>query len=245
MPSSKYRKILPKNILKTNPTPRLILLLLAIFPLFHINDFILHFRAYFTGNIINQVIIGNWGAVLGSIILFAAFLVPLTYRRKSNWAEHGLAAAFFISLFVEMYGLPLTILFASKYFYSPEIALPQNVATFNLPGFSFSMDWAMAYGAVLIIIGMGLILAGWINLYKAAKKEKLVTTGIYRYSRHPQYLGFILIILGWLFGWPTILTVIFAPILVYKYIRVCQTEEKEMEKFGDYKRYREKVPFFI
>jgi protein-S-isoprenylcysteine O-methyltransferase Ste14 len=234
-----------KNPFKTNLIPRLILLILAIFPLFYLSEFILHFEAYFTGNIINKVIIGNWAAVIGSIILFAVFLIPLSYRKKANWAEHGLAAAFFVSLFVEMYGIPLTILFAAKYFYSPEVALPENFATFSLFGFEFAMDLVMAYGAVLMGIGAALILTGWVNLYKAAKKDRLVTTGIYRYSRHPQYLGFILIILGWLVGWPTILTLIFAPILIYKYIRVCQTEEEEMEKFGDYRKYKERVPFFI
>ncbi|MGC9310563.1 MAG: methyltransferase family protein [Candidatus Aenigmatarchaeota archaeon] len=238
-------KFLSKNPFRTNPIPRLILLALAVFPLFYLNEFIVHFEAYFTGNIINQVIIGNWAAVIGSISLFAAFLIPLSYRRKADWAEYGLATAFFVSLFVEMYGVPLTILFASKYFYSPQIALPQNVAAFNLFGFSFAMDLAMAYGAVLMAIGAALILVGWVNLYKAAKKDRLVTTVIYSYSRHPQYLGFILIIFGWLVGWPTILTLIFAPILIYKYIRVCQAEEKEMEKFGDYRRYKQKVPFFI
>ncbi|MGF7117302.1 protein-S-isoprenylcysteine O-methyltransferase Ste14 [Methanobacterium oryzae] len=108
------------------------------------------------------------------------------------------------------------------------------------------MDIAMTYGAILMLIGMFIIIIGWIKLYRSTKKDGLVTDGIYAYSRHPQYLGFILIILGWFFGWPTIITLVLAPILIYKYIKVCKTEEKEISKeFPEYKEYKENVPLFI
>ena len=61
----------------------------------------------------------------------------------------------------------------------------------------------------------------------------------------PQYFGFILVISGWLIGWPTILTLVFAPILIYKYVGVCKIEEKEMSDVTDYKEYSARVPFFI
>jgi protein-S-isoprenylcysteine O-methyltransferase Ste14 len=175
-----------------------------------------------------------------------AFLIPLSYRRKANWVEYGLVSAFFISLFIEMYGIPLTVLFASKYFFTPGTQLPPNIVSFYFLGVGFGMDIGMTYGAILMLIGMFIIIAGWIKLYRSTKKDGLVTDGIYAYSRHPQYLGFILIILGWLFGWPTIITVVLAPILIYKYFKVCKTEEEEMEKeFPEYNEYKENVPLFI
>ena len=36
-------------------------------------------------------------------------------------------AAFFVSLFIEMFGIPLTILFASKFLFMPGTALPENI----------------------------------------------------------------------------------------------------------------------
>jgi methanethiol S-methyltransferase len=231
---------------KTNIIPRSLLIVLAVIPLIFFDQFYIHFQAYLTGNIINQVITQHWDIVFISIVIFLAFLIPLSYRKKANWSEYGLATAFFVSLFVEMYGIPLTILLASRYFASPATAvLPQNVYTFSFLGTRIAMDAAMAYGLVLMVIGMGLILAGWINLYKSVRKNTLVTSGIYAYSRHPQYLGFILIILGWLFGWPTYLTLILSPILIYKYIQASKLEEEEMGKVADYQKYKERVPFFV
>lgn len=145
-----------------------------------------------------------------------------------------------------MYGIPLTILFASKYFFTPGTQLPPNIVSFYFLGVGFGMDIGMTYGAILMLIGMFIIIVGWIKLYRSTKKDGLVTDGIYAYSRHPQYLGFILIVLGWFFGWPTIITVVLAPILLYYYIKVCKTEEKEMEKeFPEYNDYKKNVPLFI
>jgi protein-S-isoprenylcysteine O-methyltransferase Ste14 len=158
--------------------------------------------------------------------------------------EKGLVGAFFISLFVEMYGIPLTILFASKHFFTAT-NLPKDIVEFDFLGVGFSMDVSMAYGAVLMVIGAFLVILGWITLYRNIKKG-FVTTGIYSFSRHPQYLGFILVNIGWIFGWPTIITLVFAPILIYKYISVCKKEELEVSKeFPRYKDYKKTVPFFI
>jgi len=224
---------------------RILLTFLILIPSFYFRDFYQHFYAYLTGNVLTNIITEQWHIVVLSTALFAAFLIPLSFRRKANWVEYGLVNAFFISLFVEMYGIPLTILFASKYFFTTS-SLPDNVITFNFLGISFGMDLVMTYGAVLMIVGAFLIIVGWITLYRNIKRDGFVTNGIYSYSRHPQYFGFILIIAGWFIGWPTILTAIFAPILIYKYVNVCKTEEKEMlNKFSGYQGYKESVPFFI
>ena len=159
------------SIFNKNLIPRLFLLILILFPFLYFNEFYLHFKAYFTGNIINRLITQEWHIVLLSILLFVAFLIPLTYRRKASWAEKGLVTAFFVSLFVEMYGIPLTLLFASKYF-APSVDLPSNFVSFNLFGVGFGMDLAMAYSAVLMTIGALLIIIGWISLYNGVKKSK-------------------------------------------------------------------------
>ena len=125
------------------------------------------------------------------------------------------------------------------------VGLADVVYEFEFLGVNIAMDMAMLYASVLIVIGTIFIIAGWYTLYKNIKKVNLVTTGLYSYSRHPQYFGFILIIIGWLVGWPTILTVIFALILIYKYVKVCKVEEKELAHIKEYQNYKNKVPFLI
>lgn len=71
-------------------------------------------------------------------------------------------------------------------------------------------------------------------LYKAQKNHKMVITGPYAHVRHPQYDGFILVMIGFLIQWPTILTLIMFPILVYMYKKLARSEEKEaLAEFGE------------
>jgi len=81
---------------------------------------------------------------------------------------------------------------------------------------------------------------------KIHKSQTLVTSGIYRYIRHPQYTGIFLIITGWLLRWlnPTIL--IMYPILLILYYRLARREEKYvLKEYGDaYLKYKESTPMF-
>ena len=100
---------------------------------------------------------------------------------------------------------------------------------------------------VLIFGGFILLSAAWKVLYEAQKTHTLATTGPYAHVRHPQYVGFILIMLGFLFQWPTLITLIMFPILVTMYVKLARREEREVvEEFGDdYRRYSDRTPAFI
>jgi protein-S-isoprenylcysteine O-methyltransferase Ste14 len=221
------------------------LLTLAVIPVIFIADFIEQFHSHFTGTLLPSTITDQWHIVILNIVLFLSFLIPLSFRRKVNWKEYGVVAAFFVSLFIEMYGIPLTVLFASNYVSGSATSVPDTIIEFKFLGVNIGMTLAMVYGTLLMTLGMALIIIGWRTLYRNAKDNEIVTRGIYSYSRHPQYLGFIMIVFGWLVGWPTILTVIFAPILIYMYIRVSRIEEAELSDIEAYEKYKEEVPFFI
>jgi methanethiol S-methyltransferase len=100
---------------------------------------------------------------------------------------------------------------------------------------------------VLIGAGFVLISAGWKALYTAQRVHSLAATGVYAHVRHPQYVGFVLIMFGFLLQWPTILTLAMFPVLVFMYARLARVEEREAEReFGDaYARYRLETPAFI
>lgn len=65
--------------------------------------------------------------------------------------------------------------------------------------------------------------------------------------RHPQYAGFMLIMTGFLFQWPTLVTLAMFPILVFMYVHLARREERDAQaEFGDaYSRYKAKTPAFF
>ena len=83
-------------------------------------------------------------------------------------------------------------------------------------------------------------------MYKAQRSNTLATTGPYARIRHPQYVAFVLILLGFLLQWPTLLTLVMFPILLVMYGRLAITEEAEMRaQFGDaYESYVQRTPRF-
>ncbi len=93
----------------------------------------------------------------------------------------------------------------------------------------------------------GLVLMGraWKQIHKA--DGGLITSGLYRKVRHPQYSALFLITVGMLIQWPTIITAVMWPVLMFMYYRLSLREEKEMEtNFGDeYIAYRQQVPMFF
>jgi protein-S-isoprenylcysteine O-methyltransferase Ste14 len=98
---------------------------------------------------------------------------------------------------------------------------------------------------MIILSGIFLIVFGWRRIFRA--KDELVTTGIYGYVRHPQYLGFLLLTAGIDFLWVTFSTLLLWPILAFLYYRLAKEEEEKMEeRFGEeYRKYKNTVPMFI
>ena len=193
---------------------------------------------------------GNWFLVIISVVIFLVFLKSVFRpRTKIDWQTYQSFSAFIIALFAEMYGFPLTIylftsFFGSKFFdidFSHDSGHILN-KILNIAG-DPHFNWLHMLSNGLIVGGLILIASAWEILYQAQKKNILATTGPYHYIRHPQYIGFILIIFGFLLQWPTIITLIMAPILIIRYFILARQEEKEMEKkFGKiYLEYKKRT----
>ena len=84
-------------------------------------------------------------------------------------------------------------------------------------------------------------------LYHAQRRHQLATAGPYRLVRHPQYIGFVAIMFGFLLQWPTLLTLAMFPVLVLMYVRLALTEERDSEAaFGDaWRAYAAVTPRFV
>ena len=105
----------------------------------------------------------------------------------------------------------------------------------------------MFLGLGIVVIGITLIVRGWQLVYHAQKKDGLVTEGVYRYMRHPQYTGIFLALFGQLIHWPTLPTVVLFPLIVWLYHHLAKKEERRMlERFGEaYEAYMRQTPMFF
>lgn len=199
-------------------------------------------------NMENEQWYGQWGIVLVMVAIFAWLLFRfLRPRKKREWRSSGILTAFIIALYTEMYGFPLTIYILSSVF---GIDIPLTHLEGHLWSSLLGLGEAgavieMLFGYLIIGIGGFLVLAGWSRIYRA--KDTPVTDGIYKYMRHPQYTGIILITIGMLIHWPTLITLLMWPILTLAYYGLAQKEEGELEKqFGEvYQEYKNKVPMFL
>ena len=198
---------------------------------------------------------GLWGLVLVNSVIFIffafTFFKPQTPR---DWRSFGAFSAFLVALFAEMYGFPLTLYFLSGWLQTryPDVNWLSHDAG-HLLEMLFGWKANPHFGPfhilsnVLIIAGFFVISNAWSVLYAAQRKHALATTGAYAYVRHPQYVGFILVMFGFLLQWPTLLTLAMFPVLVWMYVRLARSEEQEaIVTFGEaYRQYARSVPAFI
>ena len=185
-------------------------------------------------------------------IIFAfSFFKPKT---KRDWRSFSAFSGFIVALFAEMYGFPLTIYLLSGWLQAraPGLDLLSHDAghlwstILGLEG-NPHFGWLHILSSVLLVVGFWVLASAWPVLYRAQKAQQLATQGMYARIRHPQYLGFILIMFGFLLQWPTLLTILMFPVLVFMYVRLAISEERDAEKeFGQsWRDYAAHTPRFL
>ena len=195
---------------------------------------------------------GLWPLVLINIGLFVGFLFSFVKpKTRIEWRSLGLFSAFIVALFVEMYGFPLTIYalvswLGSRY----PVADPFSHENGHLLGVFLGVrsnhGTLLHFLSNVLIIGGAIIVArGWQAIHRGS--GKLVTTGIYATVRHPQYVGFIAVIVGFLIQWPTLITLAMAPILIVRYILLARKEEEQvlLQFPQEYREYARHVPAWL
>lgn len=198
---------------------------------------------------------GLWPLVIINSAIFIIFAFSFAKpQTKTDWRSFSAFSAFIVALFVEMYGFPLTIYLFSGWLSSkyPGVNFMSHEnghllhTILGLKGDAHSDPLHIA-SIVLIFAGFILLSSAWNVLYQAQKVGKLAVTGLYKKVRHPQYIGFIMIMFGFLLQWPTLITVIMFPILVVMYWKLAKKEERDSRKrFGRaWDNYAAQVPGFI
>lgn len=185
---------------------------------------------------------GLWTLVAVNALVFVIFAFSFGRPRTAlEWRSFGGFAAFVVALFTEMYGIPLTLYVLSGWLQSkfPELDLLahdtghlwQTMLGSQGPAHATALHVA---ANVLILGGCALIVLAWRALRAAQRAGRIAAHGPYALVRHPQYAGFMFILVGLLLQWPTILTLAMFPVLVWMYLRLARREEKDMQaQFGD------------
>lgn len=195
---------------------------------------------------------GMWLFVVINTAIFVIFAVSyLKPKKRREWRSMGAFSAFTVALFTEMYGFPLSIYILTSTLgnnypvINPFTHANGNLWAVFLGGSEFVSNLFMLLGGAAMVAGLIIMGKAWKQIHAAG--GKLVTSGLYRRVRHPQYSGLFLITVGMFIQWPVIVTAAMWPILIFMYYRLARREEKEMhEFFGDnYYAYKQSVPMFL
>ena len=200
------------------------------------NDFAMHY--------------GHWGWVLVMVLIASWLLYRFAApRSRREWTGAGLVQAFIIALYAEMYGFSLTIYLLTGFL---GIDLPLTGYSGHLwatlLGYgSLGATLEMLLGGVFIVIGLMLLIRGWVQVYYASLEGQLATQGVYSLVRHPQYTGIMLAVFGQIIHWPTIITLLLVPVIVFAYVHLARREESVFTaRFGEaYQAYRRHLPMFF
>ncbi|HQR08398.1 MAG TPA: isoprenylcysteine carboxylmethyltransferase family protein [Gemmatales bacterium] len=139
----------------------------------------------------------------------------------------------------------------------PLVALLVGVAMWGLARFPhhWEMDLVARYLLSAVFVAIGLIFAasGFIGFRKAkttidpmhpGKTSSLVTSGIYRYTRNPMYVGLWFLLLAWAFflqsPWAFLGTLLF--VVWVNYLQIIPEERILSKMFGEaYTQYQSRV----
>lgn len=190
----------------------------------------------------------QWGAVLFFAILYGVALYFVPFYKKMDRKPATAYLAFVLAFAIEMHGIPM-----SMYLISWVIgkSLPEGVLWgHTLVG---AIGHTGMYLSVLVsLIGIYIIGNGWYHIYhkywsQKSGKGQVVTTGVYRYIRHPQYTGLMLLCFGMILNWATLPLLLGFPFVIAMYYRLAKREERDMiNEFGEeYIMYMNKTKRFI
>lgn len=191
-----------------------------------------------------------WGLAAVSIVavswILYRYVAPKSWR---EWARAGIVQAFIIAFYAEMYGFPVTLYLLSRLFGLDVAGMfwDGNLWVY-LTGTPAAMYVSMVIGYTIVFFGVTLLIAGWREIYRARKLNKMATQGPYAVVRHPQYTGIFLALFGeGVVHWPTIFSLAAFPIIVIAYVLLARKEEREMlRQFGEqFREYQRRVPMFF
>ena len=137
----------------------------------------------------------------------------------------------------------LNILVPSIYF------IPLAVAYFSPKNFGFGVPGLIGFGLGVGFLGLILWITSLINLGRSLavlpEADRLITKGIYKYVRHPMYIGITLTLFGLPLACGSTFSMVYLFIIVLplNVFRIRREEEALTKKFGGTYRVYQKETF--
>ncbi len=124
------------------------------------------------------------------------------------------------------------------------IGVLMGVSARYFPGFDLALGWRLAAALPVLLLGVGICLAGVVSFRRARttvnplhpeKASALVDGGIYQYTRNPMYLGFAGILLAWALALasPQAMFGVVAFVLYMNRLQIAPEERALTTVFGD------------
>ncbi len=178
-------------------------------------------------------------AALGALaVAWLAVGVAVLWLGVRDVRERGRASRLTAALLWPWHGLSYTLVV---------VASANGLWRIELPLFV-----AVAVGGLLVVAGVAAIGAGFWEFRSeerltGMRNDELVTSGVYRYSRHPQYLGIVLSLVGIGLLGRSAAAVAIAGFLTAVFAVYLPFEERFVERiFGErYRSYRERTPMLF
>ena len=132
-----------------------------------------------------------------------------------------------------------------------------SAAAANLPAAAFHVPYARHVGAGTAVLGLAVVLLGMftfmankttVDPHQPSRASALVTSGIYRATRNPMYLGFLLVLAGWALLAGNWIAVVLLPLFIVLLNKLqIEPEERILEEhFGDaYRAYKARTRRWI
>ena len=123
----------------------------------------------------------------------------------------------------------------------------------QVPALAVPMSWRLLLAGIFAIAGIAIAMSGVLAFRRAnttvdprvpQQSSSLVIRGIYRYSRNPMYVGFLLLLIAWAFYLSSAAALALLPLFVLYMNRfqIAPEERFLLQKFGaEYQAYLTRV----
>lgn len=128
-----------------------------------------------------------------------------------------------------------------------QLRLDNRLKLWNNDFISILGLFLIAIGVIFFIIAAITMKNSWRVGIDKSTKSKLITEGIYKYSRNPAFVGFYLMFIGLFLGYSDVITCISMLFNIYAMNRLVIEEEMHLQEvFGkEYTDYKKKAPRYL